>query len=257
MKVNFHLAVIICTSLLLSACGKDPDTAADAITCTNIQSLQIVDTITANIGSPLQINIPEVGGYRLYKLTGPDNFSSQNPTNSVASNAELKHEGIYYVSISNPTCGIKTDSIYVDVKLLQGNPSCSVGVNKVTYSNLFDDAFTSVTKTIDPLLSQLVIDASIFGSMKVHFHPYWRQKEPEDGIYTTINTPVFPQFDYNYNKVFITTTKSSINWSSQANQTVYINHVNGKLQVRFCGLLMSGYNGTSFTTSASGNLVVN
>ncbi|HET6994569.1 MAG TPA: hypothetical protein VFI06_06290, partial [Chitinophagaceae bacterium] len=70
------------------------------------------------------------------------------------------------------------------------------------------------------------------------------------------DTQLFTQSDGNYNKVFITTVKSSIYWASHPGQTVYVSHVNGKLQVRFCGLTLSGSNGgTGFTTLASGNVV--
>jgi len=243
--------------VMVSCKKRATDDDLDAQTCANMQSLKITATTSVKIGDPIQINVPEVGGYRIYSWHGPNYFTSQYPENQVTTAAELKHEGWYYVTVSNPACNVKIDSVYIDVKLLQGTPSCTVATNKTTYSNLFDDSYSSVKKTIDGSTSLLVLDAYLPDNMKVYFHPFWRTKEPEDGIYTTVNTPTFDQVDNNYNKVFVTTTKSSIYWSSQPDQTVYISHVSGKLQVRFCSLQMSGYNGTSYTTSASGNLVEN
>jgi hypothetical protein len=258
MKLFNISGAFIALSVLFFSCKKQQtDDDLDAQTCANMQNLKITATTPVTIGSPIQINVPEVGGYRIYTWHGPNNFTSQYPENAVTTYAELKHEGWYYVTVSNQACNVKVDSVYVDVKLVQGTPSCSIASNKTIYSNLFDDTYASVKKTIDGSTSLFVLDAYSPANMKVFFHPFWRTKEPEDGIYTTVSTPTFDQTDYNYNKVFITTTKSSIYWSSQPNQTVYISHVSGKLQVRFCSLLMSGYNGTSYTTSASGNLLEN
>ena len=254
----------IAIAVFLGSCTKE-DNSGDAQgnnnssnpTCVNIKNMKITATTPVNIGQPIQVNATEVGGYRIYSCFGPNNFTSQYPDNQITTTAELKHEGWYYVHVSSPDCTSRTDSVYIDVKLLQGTPSCTVTANTAIYSNLFDDSYTSVKKHIDAGTSLLMLDAYLPSNMQVFFHPYWRTKEPEDGIYTTVNTQTFDQFDYNYNKVFISTTKSSIYWSSQASQTVYVSHTGGKLQVRFCSLKLSGYNGTSYVTSASGNLLEN
>ncbi|MEI9956966.1 MAG: hypothetical protein WDM90_11845 [Ferruginibacter sp.] len=223
-----------------------------------MQNLKIIATTPIKLGDPIQINVPEVGGYRIYSWHGPNNFTSQYTENLVTSTAELKYEGWYYVTVTNNSCGVKADSVFIDVKLLQGTPPCTIATNTAAYSSLLSsDSYTSVKKIIDGSTSLLVLNAYLPDNMKVFFHPAWRTKEPEDGLYTTISTPIFDQFDNNYNKVYITTTKSSIYWGSQPDQTVYISHVGGKLQVRFCNLPMSGSNGTSYTTNASGNLLEN
>ncbi len=59
----------------------------------------------------------------------------------------------------------------------------------------------------------------------------------------------------NFNKVYIRTVKNSISWTSHESQIVYVSHVNGKLQVRYCNLQMGGNIGTSFTTTTSGNVL--
>jgi hypothetical protein len=224
--------------------------------CNNVNGAAITSNSPVQIGEDIVFSIPEVGGYRTYSWTGPNNFNSQYPDNSI-SYAELKYEGWYYVGINSldGDCQ-KFDSVYIDVQLQQGTPSCTVAPNSTTYATLFDDTYVLVTKYVETTYGLKMLEG--FGTnddLAVYFHPRWRDAEPEDGIYTTYSSPVFGQLDANYNKVFITTTKNSIYWSSHEGQTVYISHVGSKLQVRFCDLTMSGYNGVSYTTSASGNLI--
>ncbi|MBS1733376.1 MAG: hypothetical protein JST02_08780 [Bacteroidetes bacterium] len=254
MRTRLLPAIAIAFISLATSCKK----VTEEDNCNNINNSSITATTSVEIGQPISINIQEVGGYRVYSWIGPDNFDSQYPENSI-SYAELKHEGWYYVHIASleGDCE-KSDSVYIDVKLNQGNPSCTVANNTTTFNNLPDDSYNSVQKMIESSLSLKVLEASgpLGANMTVYFHPNWRTKEPEDGIYTTINTPLFDQIDNNYNKVFITTTKQSIYWACWENQTVYVSHVAGKLQVRFCNFNMGGSNGSSgFTTVTSGNIV--
>jgi hypothetical protein len=248
------LLFFIAATLLLTSCKKlQTQQDSDEATCANIKNITITSNSPVNIGDPIKFSVPEVGGYRIYTWNGPDNFRDQYPEHTI-SYAELKHEGWYYVSVSNNSCETKIDSVYIDVKLQQGTPPCNVTANTATYSNLADDAFSYRYKGIESTFGLLSLEGSGNGNIYIYFHPEWRTREPEDGIYTTTNVPLFDQVDYNYNKVFITTTKSSIYWSSHQGQQVYISHVAGKLQVRFCNLDMSGYNGNSYTTTASGNI---
>jgi hypothetical protein len=255
MKTNIFLIFSILISLSFYSCKKTP--SEDELTCININNATLFSNSPVTIGQPISFGTQEVGGYRLYSWRGPNNYSDQYPTDGF-SYAELKHEGWYYLSLISIAGDCqKIDSFYMDVKLQQGTPLCTVTNNTTTYNNLFNDSYTSVTKGIDPNFSQKYLDCSggLYSNMKIYFHTSWRTKEPEDGIYNTINTPVFGQIDYNYNKVFITTTKNSIYWSSHDNQQVYVSHIGSKLQVRFCNLSMGGYNGTSYTTIASGNII--
>lgn len=254
MKKHYLSICTLSILLFFTTCKK----VTEEDNCSNVNNSSITATTSVEIGQPISISIQEVGGYRVYSWIGPDNFQSQEPENSI-SYAELKHEGWYYVHIASleGDCE-KSDSVYIDVKLNQGTAPCTVANNITNFNNLPDDSYNSVQKMIESSLSLKVLEANgpSGANMTVYFHPHWRTAEPEDGIYTTINTPLFDQIDNNYNKVFVTTTKQSIYWACWESQTVYVSHVNGKLQVRFCDLNMSGSNGSSgFTTKASGNLV--
>ena len=240
--------------LFLYSCKKQSN-QENADNCPNIMNATLYSNSPVTIGGSISFGTQEVGGYRIYSWTGPNNFTSQYPDNSITA-GELKNEGWYYLDLYSLTGSCQRfDSLYIDVKLPQGTPSCSITTNSTTFNNLSTDTYTSVIKHIESNYSQKALEATGAGNMTIYFHTHWRTAEPEDGLYTTIDTPLFDPVDANYNKVFITTTKSSLYWSSAANQTVYISHVGSKLQVRFCSLNMSAYNGTSYFTIASGNIV--
>lgn len=255
ITTNFlFLSAFLIASFFYTGCKKGEE---ETTNCANIENARITANTPLTIGQELKFSVPEVDGYRIYSWTGPNNFTSQYADNSI-SYVELENEGWYRLHLYSleGDCE-KFDSVYIDVKLEQGTPTCTVTNNNTNYSNMGSDSYTLIKKQIETSYSQKALLATGgFGvNMTVLFHTRWRTAEPEDGIYYTTNTPTFGQFDNNYNKVFVTTTKNSIFWSSAANQKVYVSHVGGKLQVRFCNLSMGGSNGTSFTTSASANLV--
>jgi hypothetical protein len=242
---------------LLAGCQKNGDSGNGGQSqCDKIKNVRASASGPVTIGETLQIYTQEVGGYRIYSWIGPNFFSSQDPRNTIY-DVELKNEGWYYLSVSNSDCPTKIDSVYVDVKLQQGNPACTVAGNTCTFNNLSNDTYSSVQKLYDPTYNFLTLrgnGGASSSTLDIFFHHYYKTHEPDDGIYTTISIPSFDN-DGNYNKVFLSTVKSSIYFSSHEGQTVYVSHVNGKLQVRFCSLVMSGSNGAnSFTTNASGNL---
>jgi hypothetical protein len=250
--MNRNILPVFFCLVLFASCKKESQN-----NCNNIGNLTLESNSPVTIGEVLKFGTQEVGGYRVYKWTGPNYYDSQYPDDQIMY-AELKHEGWYYMSVYSldGDCN-KIDSIYLDVKLQQGSPACSVTANSTNFNNLGNDNYTSVNKHIESNFSQKCLEGSggFYSNIKIYFHTHWRTAEPEDGIYTTINTPLFDPVDNIYNKVFITTTKSSIYWASHPDQQVYISHVGNKLQVRFCDLSMGGSNGTSYTTIASGNII--
>lgn len=241
-------------ALLAAGCIKQQGEDPDETTCNNIRQVTLTSNSPVTIGGTIHFSAPEVGGYRIYNWRGPRFFTSQEPDN-VLTDAKTEQEGWYYLELSNPSCGSKIDSVYIDIKLQQGTPSCTIPNNTCQFSNQGTDTYSTVRKRIDPSYHHLSLYSyGTNADIAVLFHDHWLTKEPEDGIYKTVNSSAFDQIDYNYNKVFVTTTKNSIFWSSGVSQNVYVSHVNGKLQVRFCSLVMGGYNGASFTTQASATL---
>ena len=252
MKRRMYLAIAMAVACF--ACNKEKK--ANDATCENIQNITLYSNSPVAVGKPIEFGTQEVGGYRVYSWTGPNNFMSQDATNSI-SEAQLQNEGWYFLNLthtgSDGDCQ-KIDSVYIDISLPQGSAPCSIGSNTTQYNNLSDDAYSSVIKAIDPTYSLKTLSANggVYSNLTIYFHPYWRTAEPEDGIYITTNIPLFDQADNNYNKLFITTTKNSSYWASAEGQSVYVSHVNGKLQVRFCSLSLG--DGT-YQTMASGNVI--
>ncbi len=237
--------------LLLFSCKKE--NALIANTCAALYPIAITSNSPVNIGETMQLSCPEIKRECTYSWTGPNNYTSQNNSNSIV-NAELKNEGWYFVSVSTKDCPTaKLDSVYFDIKN-QGTPACNSSINTCTYSDLTNDTYSSVQKSINPAYNVLTLSAKGSATLEILFHPIWKTTEPEDGIYYTINTASFDKANGNYNKVYVTMVKQSNNWGSQPNQQVFVSHVNGKLQVRFCNLAMGCNSGTAFITS-TGNLV--
>jgi|SRR6187455_2664377 len=253
-----YLILFITVPVIFNSCTKKPGEEEEIeLQCNAIKAVVLTTNGPVMIGDELHVDATEVGGYRIYHWSGPNLFQSQDPKNSMTANMAM--EGWYYLALSNPDCETKNDSIYVDVKLKPGTAPCTVTNNTAIYSNLGNDNFTSVTKSTDASTSLLKLRGSGSGAeLQVFFHPHWRTNEPEDGMYKTTNNPLLSTNDGNFNKVFISTVKSSIYWSCHDFQDVYVSHVNGKLRVQFCSLTLSGTNGAnSFTTLVSTQMTQN
>ena len=247
------------SAILFCGCVKEPSETPIAGGCDGLNSIhQITGTTVVQIGEPITVSVPEIEGYRIFSWIGPNNFTSQYPSNDITTYAELKYEGWYYVHVSNPDCPPgPSDSIYIDVKLKQGSPGCTTISNNITYSDISipDEVYSNVYKGINSSYGVFGLSAgNMYSDIDILFHPYWNNHEPEDGIYDTNDSFSYDPTDANYNKLFVSTVNQSILWTCSPNQQVYVSHENGKLKVRFCDLVMSGSNGTSYTTHATGDL---
>lgn len=254
-----HLPLFFTILVILSSCTKSSDINDDVEDqCAAIKGVKLTTNSPVMIGEELKVNATEVGGYRIYHWSGPNFFQSQDPANSMT--ATMAMEGWYYLALTNPDCPTKNDSIYVDIKLKPGTAPCTVANNTAIYSNLGSDNFSLVSKVVDASTNFLKLRGTGSGAeLQVFFHPYWRDHEPEDGMYKTTNNPLFSDNNNgNFNKVFISTVKSSIYWSNHDFQDVYVSHVNGKLRVQFCNVTLSGTNGAnSYTTIVSTQMTQN
>jgi hypothetical protein len=250
MKNAFTIFMI---AILFNSCIKSSD---DLSFCQDIKNVRAVSNPTSvDIGGTINLGTTNNNIDAFYEWRSNNFTSPQFGATHTITNAKISDRGWYYLRVYNSTCTeAKNDSVFVSVKLQQGTPSCTIANNNINYSNMGDDVFGGIYKSIDATFSLLKLSGSTSGAdIVILFHPYWKlNNEPEDGIYTTTNVP---SFNGNFNKVYIRTVKNSISWASHESQTVYVSHVNGKLQVRYCNLQMSGSNGTSFTTTASGNVL--
>ena len=236
--------------VLLNSCEKNTNN------CPQINAARALSNSPITVGQTLKIWTREIDG-TTYQWNGAYGFTSQYAADSIT-NAQVNNSGWYYLyvnSLDDNNC-TKHDSVYVDVRLQQDTAPCIVTANSIAYNNMADMSFTAVYKNIESTYSLKSLHASSWsGDVNIYFAPYWRDIEPQDGIYTSYNSPSFDPVDPIFNKITITTITNGIYWASWPNQPIYVSHVNGKLKVSFCNLQMSGSNGTSFTTLADGNII--
>src|SRR5262245_11359760 len=133
MKKNLILFSVI--AVILVSCKRERSDSKTESNCFNIEHVTITATNTVTIGETIKFGVPEVGGYRIYDWRGPDNYMGQEPEDSIT-DCNLEHEGWYYLhlsSLDDNSC-VKIDSVYIDVKLKQGTPACSITNNTCDYN---------------------------------------------------------------------------------------------------------------------------
>jgi hypothetical protein len=256
---NYFL--IILSVVLLSGCIKnsgdipDPNAPSNCPTKFKITASSVTPTVGDDLvltGNPT--------GYS-YDWFGPGKYINQSaPNKTTISNIKINQSGWYYGSLVNPQCNTLHDSIFIDVQYKQGTPSCTLTNNLITATGLPDLNATSVIKSFS--LSENAMELSASGSFgypdySVLFNSYNGHNEPKDGIYVTTNVAVFDPLQ-DANVIFVSCLYSSIYFASQEGQNVYVSHVNGKLRVSVCGLLLDGeFGGNSYISSVNGQITQN
>lgn len=165
------------------------------------------------------------------------------------------NEGWYYVTVSDPMYATHIDSVYIRVINKPAVAPCSPGNNMVAFSAIPDIRFGSASWAINPTWNCMNLKgyrALNYPDINIYFNPYWNTREPEDGAYDVSDTPGLPGNDV-YN-VYIASAYSGMHFAADPGK-VYVSHANGKLQVSFCNLPMTGkFNGAFYTMTATGKL---
>ena len=208
-----------------------------------------VSNATPSIGGSFTITAPKETDNNVFQWYGPMQNLVGNSNTLEITNAKYSNRGWYYCSKSNGDCNdVLRDSIYVDVKLLQETPPCTLTNNYINCSNIPSVTLTSVTEGFDPTFNGTAVYGSgTFGypSFRVLFNSYNGNTEPIDGTYTTTNSLSF-DVTQEYNEVSVSFLYSSIFFHCHPNQKLYVTHVNGKIQVSFCNMVFSS--GTYLST---------
>ncbi len=246
----------LCCVLLFSACKKS-ESELIAENCEQIQQVKITGAKTTPyyVGDTISLatNIIPTGLYRWSQSNQPNDIS--NDATVFISSCTKNDEGWYYLNVSYPECASPhNDSVYITVINRPATAPCSPAANTVSFSSI-PDINVSCSFGIDPSWGIKTLSgyyAMGYPDFNIYFNPYWNSKEPEDGEYNLSHTITFD--DYDPYSVFIASTYSSIYF--QANDgKVYVTHKNGKLQVTFCNINLSGeWGGTGYNTTATGNL---
>ncbi|TCJ17445.1 hypothetical protein EPD60_04440 [Flaviaesturariibacter flavus] len=263
MRKSFLLLAIPVVTFFVScskpAVSNDDDEPAStgSRVCDSLRANRITGNNNALVGDYVTLRIREqifANDFVYINWWGPGNYSDQGHSSISFSNVNLGTSGWYHVRLSSMNQGCeKEDSVYVNVGLPQGTPSCNLALNTISYSNMGTAPITTVTKTFNSLNLRVLRAGSSSGSIELQFHPYFRDKEPIDGIYEVSTNPA--QNDFLANSIYISSVAQSIFFQgNNEQQKIYISHVNGKLQAQFCNIAMSGSNGWSWTTAVSGTL---
>lgn len=252
------LSTLVCSFMLFSfsACKKSID-AQDSM-CERLQKVKIVTAKTTYyVGDTIQLNVSdEVDGFYNWRHSVMPNDVSLG-TGYRTDYTTKTQQGWFYLSINNVECNTTVyDSIYIQVINRPADAPCDPANNTASFSSIPDISFSSATYEIDYSWNRKVIRGyQSFGypDINVYFHPYWLDKEPEDGEYT-VSTGGMGFGSENVYEVFITSLYSSIFFQPQGGKA-YLTHENGKLRVTFCNIQLSGdLGGAAYTTSVSGRL---
>jgi hypothetical protein len=235
-----------CCIILLSACDKQPE-------CPDSFKLETTNT-APTVGEPFTITASKESN-TFFQWSGPGQFGSNSSNTIDVSSAKYSHRGWYYCTKSNSNCNtVLHDSVFIDVKLKQETPPCTLTNNYVSCSNIPSVTLTSITEGFDPTFNGTAVYGSgSFGypSFRILFNSYNGNTEPIDGTYNTTSTLAF-DVTQEYNDVSVSFLYSNIFFHCRPDQKLYVTHVNGKIQVSFCNMIFSS--GSATTTTCSGKM---
>jgi hypothetical protein len=258
MRKIFFFTLIVCFLSALSSCTKHVDPNAEGGICDRLDKVRIVtNKTTYYIGDTIDLAVTDVvnGFYTWRHSVIPNDLSTD--TGVHIDYATKDYEGWFYLNINSVECNESVnDSIYIEVVNKPADAPCDPTNNTANFSSIPNISFSSTTYDIDPSYNRKYIRGyQSFGypDIVVYFHPFWLDKEPEDGEYD-MGSGGIGFGSSNVYEVFITSTYSGIFFEPTGGEA-YVSHVNGKLQVKFCDVPLSGsFGGNSFTTTVSGKL---
>jgi hypothetical protein len=241
------LVLLLLASTTLLSCEKLIGGKND--TCDKIKSAKIQVSKT-NFYAGEEIRLSAVEGTNIFYGWNHSNIPGNLGSSSsyTIPSCSKSHEGWFYLSVSNPDCTTKYDSVYITVTNQPVAAPCTPVNNKVDFSLLPDITFGSASWSYDGSYNSRNLrgyQGLGYPDINVFFHSYWNNKEPEDGAYSLHNT--FSFTDVNTYHVYLT-THYGINLYVAHTGKVYVSHVNGKIQATFCNVTFSG-SGSTFTAT--------
>jgi len=235
MRITLALSLVAIISFT-SCEKKQSDSCASSIQLS-------LDNDSPKAGETATISVSRQGENDVYHWDGPSLHELNQSDKLYLTDLKVSQRGWYYCTADNIDCNTSiSDSIYLDVQLAQEEAACAPDKNEATGNAIPDVVFTRVTKGMDPTWNGLALEA--YGEygyppFEVLFNSYNGNKEPEDGVYTTIGIMSFNMFD-EPDAISVSFIYSSMYFHSTEGQKVYVKHVNGKLQVVFCDMAFGG-----------------
>jgi len=258
MQKKFLPVALLSFIYLFYGCTKSVDPNAEGGMCDRLHKVKIVTAKTTYyVGDTIQLNVnDEVDGFYSWRHSSIPNDLSLG-TGFHTDYATKTYQGWFYLSVNNVECNETVhDSIYIEVINKPAVAPCDPANNTANFSSIPDISFSTATYAINYSYNRKYIGGyKSYGypDINVYFHPYWLDKEPEDGAYT-VATGSIAFGSENVYEVFITSIYSSIFFQPQGGKA-YVTHVNGKLQVTFCDVPLRGdLGGAPYTTTVTGKL---
>jgi hypothetical protein len=256
-KITVILSATTFLFFFSTSCKKAGKNNSDADNCAAIQKVDITNAKTSYyVGDSVYLVASPLAPIALYTWFRDINSNTISGDGFLVIYPCTKgDEGWYYLNISYPDCAYKNDSVYVAIHNPPATAPCSPAANTVSFSSIPNINVSSTTFGLDADFNCKKLYADYGGGypdFSIYFEFYWNDKEPEDGAYDISNTITFD--DNNPYSVFISSLYSSVYFQADPGK-VYVSHVNGKLQVTFCNITLSGDLGSApYTTTATGNL---
>jgi len=256
--MKFCYLAFVSVTVFFIGCQKngEKDPSMDQ-NCAKIKQVKIVAEKTSfSVGDEIHLRINEMPDIALFIWTHDNNPNMISSDVDVDINyAEKSDEGWYYLNVSYSDCETHLDSIYISVKNKLATAPCIPTNNTVTFSSIPDISPATVDWSYNTTWNRRVLAADgAYGypDFNIYFNTFWDTTEPEDGEYSV--TTMSATNEYPPYTVYISSLYSGIFFQAGSGK-VYVSHVNGKLQVTFCAVSLTGSDGSSsFTTTASGML---
>lgn len=248
------------SAAVLSGCSKQNNEKVDSeippAQCSSLTGIKVnVSSTVLEKGQPLAFSASFANGL-IFSWKTPAGRTVTSATSSIQ-NIDFADEGWYVLEVKNNCNQSIKDSVFVDVKVPQGEAPCSPFDNTVAFSATHPGGtFTNVTQGESGIQNDAYwLNAWGGGNeFSVAFHPsYKNNNQPENGIYTTGTYNSNGNFQFgtkDYDKVFVTNitySPSTINYKAAPGQKVYVTRVNGKLKVILCPMSFTGtFNGSTY-----------
>src|ERR1700712_2542625 len=153
MRTNlfpFLIIIFLCTSGCVKT-GTNDD-------CRPINFKISISDTAPFVGDNITIDVPKLNEYDLLSYNYPGGSGTTFSHGADVTNIKYNEKGWYHWSLSNSGCNVSyRDSVYVNVRLRQETPPCTLTNNYASSNNLINVAFTSVTEAFAPTFNGMAV----------------------------------------------------------------------------------------------------
>lgn len=260
MKIKISLVILFIMAihsscLKIESFSSKQNTTKDS-TCIKFKNLHIMPVKSFTCGEDIIINVDSFPK-AIYNWKGPSYEYNNYQNIHLTNDANIFHRGWYYVTIYCDTCIPIKDSVFVNVKLPQGVPSCNPVNNTSTYSNGIPTLYYTNT-IIDSFVGYQISSSTSNSTLSFSFNDYWLKHKLEAGIYYTTGSELDLYDKESMDKVFIENRYAGERWFAENNKPVFISYIGGKLTIIICNISTKAVssNGSIYTSDISSKITL-